>query len=71
MRCKRCVKSLRSFWSFADDKEEVKVLERRGGWGTQNSTENRMREVSRRVRMCWDLWGRVARAQREEGGGWG
>lgn len=42
---------------------------RGGGMGTENS-ESRMREVGRGVRVCWDLWGRVARAHRDEGGGW-
>lgn len=51
-----------------DEEEEVEVLER--GMGTENSSESRMREVGGRVRVCWDLWGRVAKAHREEGGGW-
>lgn len=51
-----------------DEQEEVEVLER-GGMGTENS-ESRTREVGRGVRVCWDLWGRVARAHRDEGGGW-
>lgn len=42
----------------------------RGGMGTENSSESRMSEVGGRVRVCWDLWGRVARAHREDGGGW-
>lgn len=52
-----------------DEQEEVEVLERGGGMGTENS-ESRMREVGRGVRVCWDLWGRVARPHRDEGGGW-
>lgn len=68
-------------WSLIDDdyEEEVKVLERerarareRGGLGEdrEHCGESRMREVSGRVIVCWDLWGRVARVHREEGGGW-
>lgn len=37
--------------------------------GPANSSESRMREVSRGVRVYWDLWGRVARAHRELGDG--
>lgn len=51
-----------------DEQEEMEVLER--GMGTENSSECKMREVGGRVRVCWDLWGWVARAHREKGGGW-
>ncbi len=51
-----------------DEEEEVEVLER--GMGMENSSESRVREVGGRVRVCWDLWGWVARAHREESGGW-
>lgn len=49
-----------------DYEEEVKVLENvreteGGGVRAGKTSESKMREVCGRVRVCWDLWGRVAR----------
>lgn len=54
--------------ALMDDEEEVEeVLER--GMGMESSSESRRREVSGRVRVCWDLWGRVYEGP--QGGRWG